>query len=83
MVNQTPVDWLRERDALLDMSVTASRSHLVAAQALWNAMATDGETLPAPGDQKILAAKLAAEGFDEVVHFAKAQEGGGGGEGGE
>ena len=55
------MDWTRERDALLDMCVTASRSHLVAAQALWNAMATDGDTQPTPGDQKILATKLAAE----------------------
>ncbi len=57
----TVVDWERERMVLLDMCVTASRSHLITATALRDWMANADEKSCGALEQKVLFAKISAE----------------------
>lgn len=58
---KTAIDWDAEVAALQDLSMTAGRSHALAAEALLDAYRRAADRDGGPLDQKILLGKLAAE----------------------
>lgn len=63
------INWQVEVDALRDMTVTTCESHRIIAEALWEAMAQAGHRDDGVIDQKILAAKMAAESVSAAEDF--------------
>lgn len=61
MTRKTTVNWAVEVETLRDLSVTVCEGHRIAAEALWNHIATAPTRQGGVLEQKVLTAKLAAE----------------------